>query len=96
MVDHIYGRANLLNHIYRPHMFVNELKMYVDYWQNLVKAQLVPVADKQQKYIQAFRDNLLQGIAYYQQLAPVIFTDEADQCRLQAQLAQCQEALLAG
>jgi hypothetical protein len=94
MVDHIYGRANLLNQTYRPHMFVNELKMYVDYWQNLVKAQLVPVEDKRQKFIQAFRDNLLQGIAYYMQLVPVIFSDEANQSRLQAQLAQCREALL--
>ncbi|MGV3640764.1 MAG: hypothetical protein ACO1NZ_09615, partial [Adhaeribacter sp.] len=29
MVDHIYGRTNLLNSTYRPHMFVNELHMYV-------------------------------------------------------------------
>ncbi|GAB3819099.1 hypothetical protein GCM10028895_17060 [Pontibacter rugosus] len=32
MVSHIYGRINVLHSGYRPHMFINELKMYIDYW----------------------------------------------------------------
>lgn len=31
MVDHIYGRINILNTLRRPNMFVNELVLYVDY-----------------------------------------------------------------
>lgn len=94
MVDHIYGRANLLNQTYRPHMFVNELKMYVDYWRNLVQEQAAAATEKQQKYLRAFRDNLLQGIAYYQQLVPSLFSDAADQDRMLAQLTHSQQQLL--
>jgi len=93
MVDHIYGRTNLLNQTFRSHMFINELKMYVDYWFNLTKEQVEPVTEKQQKYIQTFRANLLQGIAYYQQLLPVIFTDAADQNLMLEQLSAAQTQL---
>ncbi|MFD2245143.1 hypothetical protein [Pontibacter ruber] len=78
MVGHIYGRANVLNTTYRPHMFINELGMYVAYWQNLVKEQMAQPNEKQQKYIQAFRQNLLQGIAYYKQLLPALFDAEQE------------------
>jgi len=94
MVDHIYGRINLLNQTYRPHMFINELKMYVDYWFNLTKEQVEPVTDKQQKYIQTFRANLLQGIAYYQQLVPKICSNQTEQNTLQAQLLEAQTQLV--
>jgi len=94
MVDHIYGRTNLLNQTYRPHMFINELKMYVDYWFNLTKEQVEPITDKQQKYIQTFRTNLLQGIAYYQQLVPKICSNQTKQNILQAQLIEAQTQLV--
>ena len=93
MVDHIYGRTNLLNQTYRPHMFINELKMYVDYWINLNQEQPVPITDKQQKYIQSFRANLLQGIAYYQQLIPKISANQTEQDIMQAQLVAAQTQL---
>jgi len=32
MIQHIYGNNNILSPSYRPNMFVNELKMYVDYF----------------------------------------------------------------
>ncbi len=73
MADHIYGRTNLLNSTYRPHMFINELKMYVAYWLKQISEQLQPISDKQHKYQQSFRQNLLQGIQYYKQLLPVLF-----------------------
>src|SRR5690606_34996152 len=31
MIDHIYGRANILNPLIRPHVFLNELTIYLDY-----------------------------------------------------------------
>lgn len=75
MVDHIYGRTDILNDAYRPHMFVNELKMYVNYWLNLKKEQLHNGTEKQAKYLRTFRENLLQGIAYYRQLLPTLFPE---------------------
>lgn len=62
MVDHIYGRRplDLKN---RPHMFLNELHLYVDYLKNLVKNGVDDV--KKLKVIQKFKNQLAQGIAYY-------------------------------
>ncbi|MBC5994516.1 nitronate monooxygenase family protein [Pontibacter cellulosilyticus] len=78
MVDHIYGKFNALNNTYRPHMFVNELNMYVDYWKKKKEEQLDTLTDKQYKYLQSFWDNLLQGIQYYKQMLPAIFKDELE------------------
>lgn len=68
MVDHIYGRTNLLNNVERAHMFVNELKMYVDYLRNDLNKITEPLTSKQVKYYTSFKQNLLSGISYYRQL----------------------------
>ncbi|MFA5088584.1 MAG: hypothetical protein WC552_06070 [Candidatus Omnitrophota bacterium] len=68
MVDHIYGRKNLLNSHYRPHMFMNELKMYIDYLKDDLKKNLPSLNDKQIEYFREFKGNLLEGIAYYREL----------------------------
>ncbi|TYR33893.1 hypothetical protein FXV77_16760 [Sphingobacterium phlebotomi] len=62
MIDHIYGRRPLSLKT-RPHLFVNELQLYVDYFKNLVKNGVDDV--KKLKVIQKFKDQLVQGIAYY-------------------------------
>ena len=31
MTDHIYGRKNILTHVNRPHMFIAELYLYIDF-----------------------------------------------------------------
>ena len=70
MADHIYGRGNVLNATYRPHMFVKELKMYVDYFiKESVKALEQPT-EKQFVYWREFYKNILEGIAYYNDLFP--------------------------
>ncbi len=70
MVDHIYGRLNALNSLYRPHMFINELKMYVEYLKNEVHKNMESLSEKQIKYFASFKSNLLQGIEYYKELIP--------------------------
>lgn len=75
MVDHIYGRADILNDAYRPHMFVNELKMYVSYWLKQKQEQIHQYSEKQEKYLRNFRENLLQGIAYYRGMLPALFSE---------------------
>jgi hypothetical protein len=72
MVDHIHGRISLLNTSERPHMFVNELKLYVDYLRREFDQVKHAATAKQQRYIENFRENLLRGIAYYEALAPEI------------------------
>lgn len=70
MVGHIYGRLNILNSTYRPHTFINELKMYVDYLQQEVQKNINSLTEKQTKYFSSFKSNLLQGIEYYGHLIP--------------------------
>jgi len=96
MVDHIYGRFNALNQVYRPHMFINELRLYVDYWKNKKAEQLDTLTDKQEKYLQSFWQNLLAGIAYYKKLIPAIFADELDgQIGMFDELLEAEHQLLA-
>ena len=69
MVGHIYGRVNLRNAIPRSNMFVNELKLYISYF----KQELGRVSQESKpdlKYLQLFRENLVDGIEYYFKLLP--------------------------
>lgn len=72
MVDHVYGRTNLLNTTERPHMFINELKLYVQYLAREINEVKEAVTVKQQRYIETFRTNLLSGIRYYEELVPIL------------------------
>jgi hypothetical protein len=65
MVDHIYGRTNLLNDLPRPHVFINELNIYVDYLKNEINKCKLNFTTKQITYFNTFRNNLCLGIDYY-------------------------------
>ena len=68
MVSHIYGETNIMTRTDRPHMFIKELQMYLDYISELIVAHNMTPTDKQSKYIEKFAANLKEGIAYYQNL----------------------------
>ena len=68
MVQHIYGKTNVISHENRPHMFIKELSMYVDYFSNKVNEVKDSYNAKQQKYLKTFQKNMIEGIEYYQQL----------------------------
>ena len=70
MVDHIYGRLNLLNSTYRQNMFIKELKMYMEYFSKEVKKALKEPTEKQRQYLLEFRKNLMEGMDYYKTLFP--------------------------
>ena len=70
MVDHIYGRVNLLNTDTRENMFIAELRMYVDYFKNEVRKHAVEPTKKQMAYLDEFMRNLMDGIEYYTRLFP--------------------------
>ena len=76
MVDHIYGRINLLRNAYRPHMFVNELNIYIAYLkERLTKADLNDT--KLMKYYRTFCNNMQDAVEYYSALADRIFKSNA-------------------
>lgn len=68
MVDHIYGRVNLLNNIPRPNLFLNELKLYLNYFKEHYIDNPEPLDKKKIQFIDAFKTNLQEGINYYQKL----------------------------
>lgn len=69
MVDHIYGRTNLLDNRHRPHMFLKELGMYLDIFKGKVEEFLKnPENPKEKKQLKSFQDNLREGIDYYKKL----------------------------
>ena len=70
MVRHIYGKGNVLNALFRPNLFVNELLLYVDYLKKEIDKQQAAFTEKQIRYFSTFRDNLLSGIQYYRALLP--------------------------
>ena len=68
MVAHIYGKVNLLRKSYRPHMFVKELNLYINYLKNEIEELKTPIDKKKAKYFKKFTENMNAGIAYYQTL----------------------------
>jgi DNA-binding HxlR family transcriptional regulator len=70
MVRHIYGKLNLLEGVNRPSMFVNELKLYVNYLKKDIESSLRDMSDKKANQINKFKEQLLNGIGYYEALIP--------------------------
>ncbi len=68
MVDHIYGRTNVMERTDRPNLFVKELKMYIDYLGGKIEDTLKPITDKQKKHFETFQENLNKGVEYYKDL----------------------------
>lgn len=78
MVKHIYGKLNILADIPRSHVFINELRLYVDYLRKDAETSLRDL--KKAKYLQKFKDQLQNGINYYKGLIPAIY-NQTEACR---------------
>ncbi|NHN24107.1 hypothetical protein FIA58_000325 [Flavobacterium jejuense] len=68
MVQHIYGNKNIMLQSDRPNLFIKELKMYVDYLRNEVTSFTNEVTASQIKKWNLYRNNINEGITYYQNL----------------------------
>lgn len=68
MVDHIYGRINLIQENNRPNMFIKELGIYIDYLKKKVNEYKNSGNEKQEKSLINFTNNLKDGIQYYHNL----------------------------
>jgi hypothetical protein len=53
---------------------VNELVLYVDYLKKEMDKSIDNMNKKQVKYFETFKQNLLDGIEYYHNLVPAIYT----------------------
>ncbi|GJM29043.1 MAG: hypothetical protein DHS20C17_16780 [Cyclobacteriaceae bacterium] len=68
MVDHIYGRTNVISRTDRPNMFIKELRLYISYLENKVQESELEMNMKRFKYLLDFLENLKSGIDYYSSL----------------------------
>lgn len=68
MVDHIYNRTNLIVRTDRPHMFIKEMNLYIDYLKEQIDELHNPVT-KQLRSLEKYKQNLLTGIDYYKDLS---------------------------
>ncbi len=69
MVGHIYGRLNLLTNSDRPHLFIKELSLYVDYFAEELRKVKHNLGQQSPKYFTEFKESLLRGVAYYRDRA---------------------------
>jgi hypothetical protein len=83
MTDHIYGRTNILENGGRPHMFIKELMLNVDYLKEQA-ADLKKEDSKKAKDILDFSKQLLTGIEYYRAMATQISPNEQFKHQLSA------------
>lgn len=67
MVDHIYGRGPDLLSSERPHMFANEIVMYVDYFEKQIEN--CSCSPKEISRLHEYKDNLEQGMDFCLNLA---------------------------
>ena len=67
MVAHIYGFGPSLVPENRPHMFAKDLRMYLDYYEKLVKRHLES-GDPPLAYLKEFKANMESGIRYYESI----------------------------
>lgn len=72
MVDHIYGRINILNAVKRSNLFVNELRMYVSYLEKEIEKNIDSITANKSRQLRTFQQNLLKGIEYYHTLTESI------------------------
>lgn len=78
MLAHIYGNKSILRANNRPNLFVKELKMYIDYFRNEINNISGEITNAQLKKWTVFKTNLLEGIAYYENLFASSFYFQED------------------
>jgi len=75
MTKHIYGKINLLNGTDRPNLFLNELKLYIEYLDKEISQHIGQLNEKKKKYFFKFKEQLQNGINYYKELIPELYNE---------------------
>ena len=82
MIAHIYGRENVLSQEERPHVFIKELSLYVDYFKNKLNELKRSEKSPSLSSLYQFKNNLLEGISYYKNLFNEILNNESQELNL--------------
>jgi hypothetical protein len=78
MVGHIYGRTSLLNGKPRPHFFLSEIALYIDFLGAELRLFHLGLSESPPRYFAEFKQNMLEGIAYYRELAQQLAPESKD------------------
>ena len=89
LTDHIYGRKNVLSG-YRPHVFIKELQLYINYLKELVDSTDFSNKREAKKFTR-FTQNLEEGIDYYKNL---FFKKEIKERQFLTDLLVCENRIL--
>jgi len=96
MVDHIYGRIDLITHKSRPNLFVKELGLYIDYLQKKMDGNGSAVSSKEEEFYNTFTANLSDGINYYKKMISDISEEtEATREKIREGIEALEQKLLA-
>lgn len=76
MTGHIYGRGNLITNPDRQHMFIQELVIYIDFLRKEIEMFSLKLSFRKQKYLDEFKQNLVDGIEYYRHRAKILVQEE--------------------
>lgn len=76
MVDHVYGRTNILSKSEeRPHVFIKELMLAVNYLKEKIAEGL---STKPVKETEVIHKNIQSGIEYYRNIAEALYLEKID------------------
>jgi hypothetical protein len=75
MAGHIYGRQSVMTNPDRPHMFVRELKLYIEDLRNELERYQLDLSSRTSKYFEEVKESMLGGIEYYRQMARELADD---------------------
>ncbi len=78
MIDHIYGRTNLMTNPQRKHLFIQELLIYMDYLIQEIERAALGVYNISADYLRTFKQNMLDGIEYYKIVSQHFLKDEKE------------------
>jgi hypothetical protein len=76
MIAHIYGYGEQLCKSGRPHMFVQEMSLYIDYLKKELELFALGLSRHKQDYLKEFKLNLTEGLEYYRKRAEKLVRDE--------------------
>ena len=96
MIGHIYGRLSLLTHADPPHMFIREIRIYVEHLRDEMHKFSLGLSAATPKYLREFGENILSGIEYYRHRIPQLLKVKRDRFLLDLEdLRDAMERLMA-
>jgi len=75
MIDHIYGKINLITDLSRPNLFIKELSINIDYFIRKLEESVKPFSVQTEAFLNTYSANLFDGIKYYKNIIPEILEE---------------------